>query len=568
VDVLVAIIVAWLVGGGSMCGIGLLLFRVSRRPVSDERDYLDAFWMGLAATVALGQVWHIWLPMDARFAVVIVGLGVVGVAVSRLALDLARGVRAHRLATAVFAVGALWLAVMGLRPLEIYDAGLYHLQAVIWNARYPTVPGLGNLHGRLAFFSSFFLLLAAFAQGALADDAYRAVAGLLTLVFLTQVGISVARAARATRTFGLDKVEPADALLALMALPTLATIGSNGLATTTPDLPLFPLQVLIVYYLMRWMQSMSSAPDRAPGYLGEAMVIAALSVTIKLSGLGFAVACGVFVAGVVIIRVLRSRSMGHLGWPPVLSTVISAVLIGGMLINSVILSGYPLYPSTLWGAPVDWRVSETQANVDRTGVELFARQPAELAAQDFQGWTWLPSWLAVNGPVLLAPVVAAVLGLLVLGYIVGSRGPCRRKAWLVLPLYVGIVIWFAAAPSPRFAGALLWLAGSVPLALAVSTGTPPTRWAVWIFVLICLVPPQAVELSLVLREPVAVVRYGITSVPVVNMQILVTNSGLELFVPREGEQAWAGPIPSTPIPDKRLRLRCPDSLACGFAIDA
>src|SRR5262249_52771350 len=35
-------------------------------------------------------------------------------------------------------------------PLH-FDTGLYHAQAVRWSEEAPAVPGLGNLHGRLAF---------------------------------------------------------------------------------------------------------------------------------------------------------------------------------------------------------------------------------------------------------------------------------------------------------------------------------------------------------------------------------------------------------------------------------
>ena len=51
-------------------------------------------------------------------------------------------------------------------PVKGYDTGLYHAQAVRWINEYGVVPGLGNLHFRLAFnsawlvFSSFFDLLA------------------------------------------------------------------------------------------------------------------------------------------------------------------------------------------------------------------------------------------------------------------------------------------------------------------------------------------------------------------------------------------------------------------------
>ena len=175
----------------------------------------------------------------------------------------------------------MWLGLIALRPLEIYDAGLYHLQAILWNGSYPTVPGLGNLHGRLAFYTSYFLLQAAFDQGPLAGQSYRAVAGLLAVVFLTQVAVSVVRVLPIALTrHAPQSASAADWLLALMALPTLLTIGNEGLSTTSSDLPLFPLQVLAAHYLLSW-QDPALANQRAR-YLSQALMLASLGATIKL----------------------------------------------------------------------------------------------------------------------------------------------------------------------------------------------------------------------------------------------------------------------------------------------
>jgi hypothetical protein len=41
------------------------------------------------------------------------------------------------------------------------DAGLYNLSTIRWLQSYPTVPGLGDLHPRLAYNASYFLCMAA-----------------------------------------------------------------------------------------------------------------------------------------------------------------------------------------------------------------------------------------------------------------------------------------------------------------------------------------------------------------------------------------------------------------------
>lgn len=46
-----------------------------------------------------------------------------------------------------------------------YDTGLYHAQAIRWIEDYGVVPGLGNLHMRLAYNSAFMSLQALFSLG-------------------------------------------------------------------------------------------------------------------------------------------------------------------------------------------------------------------------------------------------------------------------------------------------------------------------------------------------------------------------------------------------------------------
>ena len=80
-----------------------------------------------------------------------------------------------------------------------------------------------------------------------AGEAYRATAGLLVLAFGAQVAISLLRVVRSNRATA------ADWLFTLMAAPTAAVVGTTGLSTTSTDLPVFLLQVLVAYQLLRWL---------------------------------------------------------------------------------------------------------------------------------------------------------------------------------------------------------------------------------------------------------------------------------------------------------------------------
>lgn len=94
-------------------------------------------------------------------------------------------------AFAVFVI--LLLSAYGTsRGIIHYDTGLYHAQSIRWIEEYGAVPGLGNLHSRLAYNSSSFCLSAFYSMAFLGGQSYHCCAGflsfLLALVCMEGVG--------------------------------------------------------------------------------------------------------------------------------------------------------------------------------------------------------------------------------------------------------------------------------------------------------------------------------------------------------------------------------------------
>ena len=565
---------AWVVGGGAIVGVGLLA--TSLTGLRGRRGgYFDAWWLGLCLTVALAQVWHLFLPIDAIFAATLVALGVLGLVRAHAVRDARDAVRENPWGAAAFLLAGVWLLLMAVRPLEIYDAGLYHVQSIAWDAAYPVVAGLGNLYGRLAFYSGFFVLQAVFGQGPLRDDAYHVVAGLIAFVFLAQVGGAIVRLVNAHRTSGRGR--QSDYLLALMALPTLSTIGSDGLATTSPDLPVFIVGTLIVYYLVGWQEQAPTEFQLSP--LVCAVALCGLLISIKLSGLAFGLACLTMVVAFATLARFGGARPGRRGQSAeatletrgsvALGAVLALVLALGAIVHSIVLSGYPLYPSTLFGLPVDWRVPAAHAQFDAAGIVLYGRQPGTLAAAQLDGLTWVPYWLAANAADLVPPLLGALVGLVALFYALTRHIAIAPVLWLLAPIYAAIGVWLVTAPAYRFAGALIWLAGAVPLArLLACDASRLGRVLAAVFVLLSVLPPESGPVSIVFRAPVVLLRRGTSPLPEVALGTFVTDSGLALNVPVDTELTWAAPLPATPQPDRYVYARCPGTLACGFATDA
>src|SRR5262249_29613766 len=59
----------------------------------------------------------------------------------------------------LIALGVIWIADRALAAPYVGDSYLYHFSSVRWATEYRLPPGLGNLHGRLAFNQSYFLFV-------------------------------------------------------------------------------------------------------------------------------------------------------------------------------------------------------------------------------------------------------------------------------------------------------------------------------------------------------------------------------------------------------------------------
>ncbi len=66
-----------------------------------------------------------------------------------------------------------------------YDTDLYHAQAIRWIEDYGVVKGLGNLHNRFAYNSSFFCLQALFSMKFITGQSLHSVNGFITFLMLS-----------------------------------------------------------------------------------------------------------------------------------------------------------------------------------------------------------------------------------------------------------------------------------------------------------------------------------------------------------------------------------------------
>jgi len=193
--VLSLIISAWLLLFITFCGIGLIIRRYFGLKVYGVENLITSFWIGWAYAIFFLQLWNLLFRVDWLPLVIISIMAILGLLWNYK--DLSSLFESKKFIGIFFGfiliLTAVWIAELAALPILNTDSGLYHLNSIRWAQTFPIVPGLGNLHGRLAFNSSYFLYVAALEVGLWLHRTQHIANGLLMLVLFMQIYISAIR---------------------------------------------------------------------------------------------------------------------------------------------------------------------------------------------------------------------------------------------------------------------------------------------------------------------------------------------------------------------------------------
>jgi hypothetical protein len=464
---------------------------------------------------------------------------------------------------------ALWVADHSIRPPLNYDSGLYHLASVRWTSTYSIVPGLGNLHGRLAFNSSYFLYVAMFEVGPWLHKSHHVANGLLLQVLLTHLLLSGFEFWRDPRP------KRAKHIFSLLLIPAVIrqVIGSD-IASPTPDLAVFALGIVLSLQLLSFVRELKAADAKDLRYkLFMILALSVIGVTVKLSFLAFGAAS----AGIALLVVgIYRRETEAFSFRKALgiTAFLAAVAVIPWMARGFIVSGYPAYPSTLGAFPVEWRIPIDTAAEEAKWIRSWSRLPGPHWSEVLGKWNWIGPWtvnvLKKHREDVLSPlalVVAAVIFSLWFRKSASGAFWLRQEAFVLLPAAASLVFWFSMAPSPRFAGASFWVLAATALTFVI---TRFDEWnkllAVCVIVYLWVVSPTIPPINgsnFYGPGP----NHGFYPTPPANPKTFITRSGLVLYVPTDRDLCWDAPLPCTPYPRADLRLRSEGDMSAGFLVD-
>jgi hypothetical protein len=564
---MVCLIPIWLCLFLLLLGTGLwvsaLLPKLGGSSLRAPLGTFQLFWFGYAFTIAFLELYS--LAFAIRWpAVALLALGAAfGFWQGRRAIAARlRAWRARpRLSAALCLISVGMVILVAARAAQRpgwYDTELYHLQVVQWARTFPAVPGIANLHYRLAYNNSIHLF-AALTDCFYKNRACHLALGLLACVTAIQLIACVLRPAhqRSRQQAGY----------ALLTLPfVLARIASNEIASLSSDLPLNLLAIVVVLELLAPRRTKlcsraeprASAARRVDPSLALALALAAAATTTKLGGLGLLV-----VAAVATLLSLRARNFPKPLWLG-LGALPTAILTG-YFARQVVLSGWLFFPAPIGNLHLAWTLPEPEASDQFRWIQSWARIPGREPADvlDRGLWRWFDPWFegfsGSNEALLLAlALVVAVVRL--------AQPRSRQLPWHAAALSaaaLSLLLWFRGAPDLRFGAGFFWvmlavIAGPV---LARMLSEPMGRW---IGLGLCLALASWSG-GLSARMPHSRFRVKLPAADRGNVKRVELSPGLEVNVPaQDGSDRCANAfLPCTPYPAHQ-RLRNPKDLSAGF----
>jgi hypothetical protein len=402
------------------------------------------------------------MPLSA-LALAIVSLGAVVILLWQLtAGQLKFNLAAFRVQTPRLAWLLLALVIVSIMEQATHhpsnpDSGIYHAQTIRWAETFPAVPGLGNLHGRLAFNSSWLVLQALFSFAFLGLRSFHMLPAVLSALVLFDCWRGLVGWLRGRPT-------PVNILKTLL-IPVFFYVLPSEISSPGTDLPV----VLLVWFLASAWMDRPRRDGLEPGIDEIALYILVLfAVTIKIS----AAPLLILAAFVGISALRRPVLVGKLA-------ALTIVLLAPWFARSVIQSGYLVYPVPFINVfQVDWKVPAITAQDERDAIVAFGRLPRmerdEVMAMPIN--VWLPRWFenqTLNRKLLLG--LAALSPFLLVGVVTSETLWRERfRIWNIrlfqvyLAALMGGFYWLFTAPDFRFGYGFLVLLILIPILLPLT----------------------------------------------------------------------------------------------------
>ena len=554
IDLLVLMLVL-IVTGAALLGWGNLAWCCLGMSLPTKLSTLT-IWLGFCIVLSVLELIHLFAPIN---WLVTIGIAVVGCfglwykttpPIQDVLNVLTVALKRYPWQSLIIAIMMLLWCMRAMGTPNNYDSGLYHFQSIRWLNEQPIVLGLGNLHWRLALNQAYFGFLALLNIAPFWNKGYAA-GGLFLLLLTLLTVIEIAQKQSAQWKFSIGIV-----LFISLGFVAASTVNPS------PDNAVTLLEIVLFMYLLNLARSVSNGSQIDAEFLhcARAILFLCLAVVLtKLSSVGFAIG-SVLCLVLILIYTKSLASVMSLRMIVILSLFIFIHLLRGYL-----LSGAPLFPSTILGAwDLSWAVPKHIAIFETDFIFSWARHPGvEFFNQTSLAEGWFIAWLTNLSPLIKWMFAVSTLLMLING-VRSMKGKdsqgCRAEYLLYLPILCGFFFWFMSAPDVRFLGAVLTLYFALSVYLTFQNlsfnthqrlNTQSTRSAryieICVFTTVVLISLRYLGMS-------SLSINGWSEVTKIKTENSQTQTGQSINIPMNGNQCWDSALPCASIFNDALRF--------------
>lgn len=339
-----------------------------------------------------------------------------------------------------------------------YDTGLYHAQAIRWIEEYGIVPGLGNLHMRLAYNSAFMCLQALFSLEWLVGQSLHSLNGFFCLCALLYAFGTV-------RTPGREKWQTSDLLKCVMVIHVV----DKRYSIASPGTDIWAM-LLILYIFTKWCELLESGEKETAPWCYICLV-GFYALTVKLS----AAAIVILVCYPLYLLISRKdfRGIVHNG-------ILALGIMLPYLIRNVIISGYLIYPyAGIDLFHVDWKMDPEVLYSDSLDIKMWGRGLTRIEEYNNDMFSWMPEWFLSQDLGYRILLLAGAACSLLLLYQVWKQMTGKRygQAAILAAGVVCLIFWLMTAPLIRYGQVYVLIV--IVLALGGWTGQTAPRRDIW-----------------------------------------------------------------------------------------
>ncbi len=265
----------------------------------------------------------------------------------------------------------LW-AYFTSRGYMHYDSDLYHAQSIRWIEEYGVVPGLGNLHERFAYNSSFFALSALYSFKFLLGTSMHSMNGFMA--FLLSISCLPIVRSWKNKNFSISDYARVGAIYYL-------TIITNEVVAPVSDCA---VMLLIFFIVIKWLDVLERAESDNITPYALLCVVGVYALTLKLT------------AGLILLLVIKPAYVfiKEKRWKEIFIYLGAGIVIAApWFLRTIIISGWLLYPFTALDLfSFDWEMDAYFIDIDAMQIKVWGRALYAIGLIDTPITEWFPNW--------------------------------------------------------------------------------------------------------------------------------------------------------------------------------